>query len=178
MVCPAFCSSTWWIRGNHRRKRPTSATSRMWGLKAPTPTFLAICNWQGDRPQLFRAMTVTSLYYKYYNYLKILQQILLPLTLVTPKQVKSSQPVSLHSSADLTRKAQSKGSIVEKEKSQHATSRSKNSNFNWPHVKTCKPPASLSFCTTRLATLATSISLQLHVDGRKFLRIVSHGKSL
>lgn len=167
MVCPAFCSSTWRIRGNQLKKtpkRPTSATSRMWSLKAPTWTFMAICNWQGDcHHTAILSYDIHIFVLQVANdHLKILQRILLPLTLVTPKEVKSPQPLSLHSSADLTRKAQYEGSIVEKEKSLHATSRSTNPNFNWPHVKTSKPPATLSFCTTRFTMLATSISLQLH----------------
>ena len=164
MVCPAFCSSTWRIRGNQLKKTPYFCNKSDVKFESTNMDF------HGDL-QLARRLSPHSnfkLWHSHlcttssYDHLKILQRILLPLTLVTPKQGKSPQPVSLHSSADLTRKAQYEVSIVEKEKSLHATSRSNNPNFNWPDVKTSKPPATLSFCTTRFTMLATSISLPLH----------------
>lgn len=120
MVCPAFCSSTWRIRGNQLKKTPYFCKKSDVKFESTNMDF------HGDL-QLARRLSPHSnfkLWHSHlcatssYDHLKILQRILLPLTLVTPKQVKYPQPVSLHSSADLTRKAQYEGSIVENIKKQ------------------------------------------------------------
>lgn len=146
------------------RKRPTSATRRMWSLKAPTWTFMPICNWQGDCHHtailsydidIFVLQVATTILRSYSEFCFHWHW---------SRQNKSSLYSLCPSIHLLTSHARLKyeGSIVEKEKSLHATSRSNNPNFNWPDVKTSKPPATLSFCTTRFTMLATSISLPLH----------------
>lgn len=108
MVCPAFCSSTWRIRGNQLKKTPYFCNTSDVKFESTNMDFHADLQLarrlspHGNFKLWHWHLCATSSY----DHLKILQRILLPLTLVTPKQVKSLQPVSLHSSADLTRKAQ------------------------------------------------------------------------